>query len=95
MVVRAAGIDWHATGDASLREQCLLLLRPEGVRLASAGSIGTVARRRFAGAIAFYAVTLPDGIEVEVAGPPDAARVGESVHLEPTGIGAHAFPADR
>lgn len=94
MIVRAAGIDWHATGDAALQGDCLLLLRPEGVRFASAGSVGAVVRRRFAGAMVFYAVQLPDGPEVEVAGAPNAARVGETVHLEPTGIGAHAFAVD-
>ena len=95
VVVRAAGIDWHATGDPSLQGDCQLLLRPEGVRFASSGAVGRVVRRRFAGAVAFYAVQLPDGNEVEVAGVPDAARIGAEVHLESTGTGAHAFAVDR
>ena len=95
VIVRAAEIDWHATGDASLQGDCLLLLRPEGLRFASSGSTGRVVRRRFAGASAFFAVKLLDGNEVEVAAVQDDARVGDTVHLEPTGIGAHAFGVDR
>jgi ABC-type Fe3+/spermidine/putrescine transport system ATPase subunit len=92
--VRAADIEWIATGDATLRGDCVLLLRPEAVRFASSGAAGKVVRRRFAGAMAYFAVELPDGHEVEVAGTPDAAHVGEAVHLEPTGVGAHAFAVE-
>jgi ABC-type Fe3+/spermidine/putrescine transport system ATPase subunit len=91
LVVRAGGIEWQATGDPTLRGECVLLLRPEAMRLASTGVRGEVIRRRFAGAGAYFAIRLAEHEEVEVVAAPDAARVGETVHLEPTGVGAHAF----
>ncbi len=93
VLVQAAGVEWCATGDPAVRGDCLLLLRPEAVRFGVAGAAGKVVRRRFAGAMAYYAVELPGGDEVEVAESPDAARVGELVHLQPTGVGAHSFAA--
>ena len=93
-LVHALGVDWHAriVGDGT--GAATLVLRPDALRFASAGPItGIIAHRRFAGASAFFSVTLPDGSEIEVSASSDAARIGDVVLLEPTGIGAHAWPA--
>jgi putative spermidine/putrescine transport system ATP-binding protein len=90
--VLAAGAEWRARAAAGLAADVVLLVRPEGARFAVAGPIaGTVLRRRFAGAAAFFAVRLADASELEIAASPDAAREGDAVTLEPTGLGAHAW----
>ena len=91
-LVLAAGAQWHARVRTSGTGPVQLVLRPDALRFAANGPIaGTVIHRRFAGATAFFTVTVGDGSEVEVAGAPDVARVGDAVHLEPTGTGAHAW----
>lgn len=91
-LVRAAGADWHARVVGNGTGTATLVLRPEALRFVATGPLyGVVAHRRFAGASAFFSVTLRDGSEVEVAAVPDAARLGDAVHLEPTGSGAHAW----
>ena len=95
-LVRALGTDWHAriVGDGT--GAATLVLRPDALRFTSSGPIaGTVAHRRFAGASAFFIVTLSDGNEVEVSASSDAANIGDIVHLEPTGIGAHVWPTSQ
>ena len=92
--ILAGGAEWRARSATALTGDVALLVRPEGVRFAASGAIaGTVVRRRFAGAAAFFAVRLADASELEVVAEPDAAREGDSVTLEPTGIGAHAWAA--
>ncbi len=92
-LVRAIGVDWHARIVGEGTGAATLVLRPDALRFADRGPVaGTIAHRRFAGASAFFMVTLPDGNEVEVAASSDAAKIGDAVHLEPTGIGAHAWP---
>ena len=93
-LVRAAGAEWHAriVGDGT--GAATVVLRPDALRFAASGPMsGTVAHRRFAGASAFFIVTLSDGTEIEVAAASDAAKLGDVVHLEPTGIGVHAWPS--
>ncbi len=92
--VRAAGTGWRARATGNLAGDVVLLLRPDAMRFAAAGPVaGTIVHRRFAGAHAFYTIRLADGDDVEVAAPPDAAREGDPVRLEPTGTGAHAWDA--
>ncbi|MES1260080.1 MAG: ABC transporter ATP-binding protein, partial [Gemmatimonadota bacterium] len=94
--VRANGIEWQARGDAALTGAVQLLLRPEAIRFAPAGALaGRVSHRRFAGAMAYFSVTLDGGGEVELVAAPDAARDGDTVRLEPTGIGAFAWAAQQ
>ena len=93
--VSAAGATWRATGDASLRGEVILLVRPEAARFADQGAIeGDVVRRRFAGAQAYFTVALSGGTELEIAATPDTTRVGEHVRIDPTGVGAHAWRAE-
>ena len=93
--VQAGGGVWPARAALDVTGDVLLLIRPEATRFATDGSIaGTVLRRRFAGATAFFSVRLAGGAEIEVAAAPAAAREGDAVRLEPTGVGAHAWAAD-
>ncbi len=104
-IVRVEGTDWRFgtvrmdAGDGPVR----LLVRPEALRLAPAGTkglSGTVADRRFAGAIAFYVVTTAGGQVVELSAAPGAAAVGDRVALVPVrdpadgGAGMHCFPVE-
>ena len=90
--VRVAGVEIGARGAADLNSDVVVLLRPDALRFAGAGGItGTVTHRRFAGANAFFLVAVENG-EIEIAGAPDAARLGDVVHLEPTGAGVYAWP---
>jgi len=72
-----------------------LLVRPEGLVFGEPGAPGaltaTVRDRRFAGALAYFTVVSAGGTAIEVAALPDAARVGDIVHLVPSGRGMHAF----
>jgi putative spermidine/putrescine transport system ATP-binding protein len=65
-----------------------VVLRPEATRFAATGLPGVVRDCRYLGGRALFLVETPAG-PVEVEAPVDAARGGESVHLEPTL--AHAF----
>jgi len=66
----------------------IVLVRPEQLRFAAVaggGALsGVVGERRYTGAAAFFQVTLDTGERVEVQAAPDAARVGERVHLSTT-----------
>ncbi len=93
--VVAAGAEWHARAAAPLDGEVTLLVRPEGARVVPDGPVvGTVVRRRFAGATAYLVVALDDGDELEVAAAPDGPRAGARIHLAPTGDGAHAWPRE-
>jgi hypothetical protein len=88
---------WELHHEGVLAGGCRLHVRPEGVRLAAPdpGLLGgTVAERRFQGATALYGVRLTDGTMVEVVAEPDAAGIGESVGLVPSGPGLHLFPEE-
>jgi putative spermidine/putrescine transport system ATP-binding protein len=91
--VSALGTEFAATGDATLRGSVTLMLRPEALALDATGPIaGTVRRRRFTGAMDFLMVAIEgQEHEVEVASALRQGTIGESVHLRPTGTGAHAF----
>lgn len=73
-----------------------IAIRPEGLALSPAGEslwTGAVVGRRFLGASALYRVALAGAkLEIEAAGGPRDARVGEMVGLRLTGVGIHAFP---
>ena len=64
----------------------LLVVRPERLRFADAGVPGVVRERRYTGAAAFYQVDTEAGERLEVLAGPDAARVGDRVYLEATGV---------
>jgi ABC-type Fe3+/spermidine/putrescine transport system ATPase subunit len=90
--VLAAGAEWRARSNGEAAGDVVLLLRPDAVRFAATGALaGTIAHRRFAGAVAYFTVRLTDGSQIEVAAPPGSASDGEAVHLEPTGTGVHAW----
>jgi len=90
--VRAAGTEWSARATASVTGDVILQLRPDATRFAVAGPLaGTIVHRRFAGTTAFFTVRIADDVEIEVSAPPGAAKAGDTVHLEPTGTGAHAW----
>lgn len=79
------------------REDEVLVVRPERLRFGAAGGgrglPGVVRERRYSGAAAFFLVEGADGERFEVLAEPDAARVGEQVHVEATRV--ITFPKDR
>ncbi len=90
--VRVGDAIWSVPSPASgpLHGALTLMVRPEGLRLsglASPGVNGAVIDRRFIGAEALYTIRLAIGGELEVSGDPGAAKVGDSVGLQPTGRG--------
>jgi len=80
-----------------------LVVRPESLELAAVGApdsvSGTVAERRFAGRFAYYVVARDSstgaagaaGGDLEVLGPPDAAREGARVGVRPSAGGPVPF----
>jgi ABC-type Fe3+/spermidine/putrescine transport system ATPase subunit len=64
----------------------VLVVRPERLRFAAAGLPGVVRERRYTGVAAFFLVESDDGDRFEVLAEPDAARVGEHVHVEATRV---------
>ena len=61
------------------------VVRPERLRFGPPGVgrvAGVVKERRYTGAAAFFQVETDGGERLEVLAAPDAARVGERVHLE-------------
>jgi putative spermidine/putrescine transport system ATP-binding protein len=89
-------VRWAGPGHPTPGAPARLLARPEGLRLADPAPTrltGTVTNRRFTGAVAYFSVECDSGSVVEVAGAPAAAREGDRVGLEPTGMGLHLFPA--
>ena len=68
------------------RDGQIVVVRPERLRFADAGVPGVVRERRYTGAAAFYQVDTEPGDRLEVQAGPGAARVGERVYLEATGV---------
>jgi len=64
----------------------VLVVRPERLRFAPHGLPGVVTERRYLGGAAFFQVDTERGERLEVLAEPDAARVGERVHVETTGV---------
>ena len=81
----------------------VVVVRPERLRFAAQGLAGVVRERRYTGAAAFYSVEAHgDGaaapvaqstLRIEVQASPDAAAIGDTVHLQASGV--LAFPDDR
>jgi ABC-type Fe3+/spermidine/putrescine transport system ATPase subunit len=59
-----------------------IVVRPERLRFAPTGLSGVVRERRYTGAAAFFTVETDAGERFEVLAAPDAARVGERVHVQ-------------
>ena len=73
----------------------ILMARPEAFSFRSPGDDGlrgTVTARRLIGGSVLFTVALADGSTLEVSAEPQAARVGDTVGLEPAGRGLHLFP---
>jgi len=76
----------------------MLLVRPEGLRLAERepGAIAaTVTGRRFVGPSALYTLVTDTGAAVEVLAPPRTVRAGQVIGILPSrraGGGLHLFP---
>jgi len=67
----------------------VVVVRPEGLRFAAAGVAGVagvVRERRYTGVAAFYQVETEGGERLEVLAAPDAARVGDPVHITATRV---------
>jgi ABC-type Fe3+/spermidine/putrescine transport system ATPase subunit len=91
--INLAGADTFQPGTA-----VTLMARPEAFSFrspANPGLRGTVTARRLIGGSVLFTVALADGSTVEVSAEPQAARVGDSVGLEPAGRGLHLFPEAR
>ena len=70
----------------------VLVVRPERLRFGAKGLGGVVRERRYTGAAAFFQVETEGGERLEVLAAPDAARVGERVHLEAVKVLPFAEP---
>jgi len=64
----------------------VVVVRPERLQFADAGLPGIVRERRYTGAGAFFLVEGDDHERFEVLAEPDAARVGQRVHVEATRV---------
>ncbi|HUK21919.1 MAG TPA: ABC transporter ATP-binding protein [Gemmatimonadales bacterium] len=72
----------------------VVVVRPERLQFSAQGLAGVVRERRYTGASAFYSVEARDAtLRLEVQARPDAAAIGDTVHLEATGV--LAFPDER
>jgi ABC-type Fe3+/spermidine/putrescine transport system ATPase subunit len=101
MRFRGHGVRWPAEAAQPLEpgQQVEVVLRPEGLRLASTAEEGTldgeVAERRFTGEATFYLVLLDSGekllVKGELSGPKVGQRVG--VALDESGPSPRSFPA--
>jgi ABC-type Fe3+/spermidine/putrescine transport system ATPase subunit len=80
----------HALGGADGE---VAVVRPEAFRFSTGGIPGVVKERRYTGAAAFYLIETERGERFEVQAAPDAARVGERVHVEATQV--MTFPERR
>jgi putative spermidine/putrescine transport system ATP-binding protein len=64
----------------------VLVVRPERLAFAATGVPAVVHERRYTGAAAFFLVETEGGDRLEVLAAPEAARVGDRVHLAATGV---------
>jgi len=71
----------------------VVVVRPERLRFGAAGIPAVVRERRYTGAAAYYLAETERGDRLEVLAAPDAARVGERVHLAAAGVLTFAEPA--
>src|SRR5438270_7386862 len=85
-VGRANVVRGALAGALGARDGQSVVVRPERLRVADAGVPGVVRERRYTGAAAFYQVDTEPGDRLEVQAGPGAARVGERVYLEATGV---------
>ena len=69
------------------------VVRPERLRFGARGLAGVVKERRYTGAAAFYQVEADGGERLEVLAAPDAARLGDRVHLEAVKVLTFADPS--
>ena len=58
------------------------VVRPERLRFVDRGLAALVKERRYTGAAAFYEIETEHGARLDVLAAPDAARVGDRVHVE-------------
>jgi len=85
-VGRANVVRGALAGALGARDGQIVVVRPERLRFADAGVPGVVRERRYTGAAAFYQVDTEPGDRLEVQAGPGAARVGERVYVEATGV---------
>jgi len=96
--VAVEGVEWEVDGRPTPTGPAEMLVRPESLRLAPPGPgvlPVTVMARRFTGPTALYTVATAAGVAVEVAGPAQAASVGDRTGVVPSrraGGGIHLFP---
>jgi ABC-type Fe3+/spermidine/putrescine transport system ATPase subunit len=96
------GPAWPATAGGGLVEgsDADLVIRPESLAFAPASTAlaleGTVVERRYAGRVAYFLVATASAGELEVLASPDAARVGDRVHVVPAADGPapRVFPRE-
>ncbi len=85
---------WDVAHQGEFGEHCMLVVRPEALRLVPAADgvlSGEVIDRRFLGASALFTVRIAADVTVEVLAPSDGAVVGTRVGIAPTGAGLHLF----
>jgi len=100
--IRVEGAEWDldlpAGRPVPSPGPAMLLVRPEGLRLAERepGAIAaTVTGRRFVGPSALYTLVTDTGAAVEVLAPPRTVRAGQVIGILPSrraGGGLHLFP---
>jgi len=96
--VAVEGVEWEVDGRPTPTGPAEMLVRPESLRLAPPGPgvlPVSVMARRFTGPTALYTVATAAGVAVEVAGPAQAASVGDRTGVVPSrraGGGIHLFP---
>jgi ABC-type Fe3+/spermidine/putrescine transport system ATPase subunit len=72
--------------DAGIKDGEVIVVRPERLAFEAAGVPAVVRERRYTGAAAFFLVETDGGDRLEVLAAPEAARVGDRVHLAATGV---------
>jgi ABC-type Fe3+/spermidine/putrescine transport system ATPase subunit len=91
----APGMTWAAESaqPVGVGNAAHVVVRPEALAFGE-GLEGRVTERRFAGPVAYFQVALEGGGEIEVLAEPNAAAVGDVVHvgLDPKGPPPLAFP---
>ena len=72
--------------DGGIKDGEVIVVRPERLAFGAAGVPAVVRERRYTGAAAFFLVETDGGDRLEVLAAPEAARVGDRVHLAATGV---------